>query len=515
VREAELQLERGAERMRERRFAEALECFRRAEALGEDGFDVRFGLGSALLDTHREADAIAELERAVALDARHAGALHNLGKARYGMGLVDEAVSSFRAALDVSDDVLHRLALATVIPGGPSATHADVLAARRAFAERDLPPPRFRFPAERTPGPLRVGYLSSFFASANWMKPVWGLVNAHDRDAVAVHLLSEATEAECTAAGYRPDPRDTLVPLRGLDDDAAAERIAAAELDVLVDLNGYSAPGRLAVVAAHPARTVTGWFNQYATSGIAAVDAVIGDPVVVRPDEEAHYTERVVRVPGTYLTFDVAYPVPPVEEAPARRNGHVTFGSFASQYKLTPQVVRAWAEILAGAPGTRLLVKNGAMRAEGNRALLLRSFASHGVDPARITLEPGAPHFEYLAAYARIDVALDPYPYNGGTTTSEALWQGVPVLCVDGDRWAARQGASLLRAAGLDELVARDEAGYVARAIELGAGFDDERATMRERLAASPMMDTAAFARAMERIYRALELSAANPSSTS
>jgi len=500
--EGEAQLRLGAELMGRRQFADALECFRRAQALGESGFQVRFGLGSALLDTDREGDAIVELERAAALEPRHAGALHNLGKARYGLGLVDEAVASFRAALAVSDDVLHRSALATVVPGSPAATHADVLASRRAFAERDLPAPRFRFPAERAPGPLRVGYLSSFFASPNWMKPVWGLVNEHDRDGFAVHLLSEATEADCAAAGYRPDPRDTFVALRGLDDGEASERIAAAELDLLVDLNGYSAPRRLAIVSARPARAVAAWFNHYATSGIAAVDFLIGDPVVVHADEESHYVERIERVPGTYLAFGVAYPVPPVEEAPARRNGYVTFGSFASQYKLTPQVVRAWAAILDGAPHARLLIKNRAMKADGNRAFLLGCFAAHGVDPARITLEPGAPHHDYLAAYSRVDVALDPYPYNGGTTTSEALWQGVPVLCVDGDRWAARQGASLLGAAGLEGFVARDEAGYVARGIELGRGFADERATMRERLAASTMMDTAAFARELERIYR-------------
>ena len=501
-REAKLQLERGAELMGGRRFAEALECFRRAHALGESGFEVRFGLGSALLDTDQEAEAIVELERAVALEPRHAGARHNLGKAKYGVGLVDEAVAGFRAALAMSDDVLHRRALATVIPGSPSATHADVLAARRAYAERDLPSPAFHFSGQRTPGLLRVGYLSSFFVSPNWMKPVWSLVNNHDRAAVAVHLLSEATEAECAAAGYRPDPRDTFVALRGLDNDAAAERIAAAELDLLVDLNGYSVPARLAIVAAHPARTVAGWFNHFATSGIAAYDFLIGDAVVVHAGDEVHYTETIERVPGTYLTFDVGYAVPPVEEAPARRNGYVTFGSFASQYKLTPEVVRAWAAILDGAPRARLLIKNRAMRAEGNRAFLLASFAAHGVDPARITLEGGAPHYDYLASYSRIDVALDPYPYNGGTTTSEALWQGVPVVCIDGDRWAARQGASLLRAAGLDEFIVRDEAAYVARAAELGGGFADERATMRGRLAASTMMDTTAFAREMESIYR-------------
>jgi predicted O-linked N-acetylglucosamine transferase (SPINDLY family) len=496
------QLKLGAELMGQRRFAEALEHFRRAQALGAHGFQVHFGLGSALLDTGQEAAAIVELEQAAALQPRHAGARHNLGKAQYETGLVDQAVASFRTALAVNDDFLHRSALATVIPGSPSAAHADVLAARRAFAEHDLPSPRFSFARQRNPGLIRVGYLSSFFKSANWMKPVWGLVNEHDRTGFAIHLLSDATEEECAAAGYRADPRDTFVAIRGHDNGAAADRIAAAELDLLVDLNGYSALRRLPVVAYRPARKIVGWFNHFATSGMTAYDCLIGDAVVVHPDEEAHYTEKITRVSGTYMTFDVAYAVPPVEQAPARRNGYVTFGCFASQYKLTPQVVKAWAAILHGATESKLVVKNRTMEEECNRVSLLQRFTDHGVDPNRIVLAPGAPHYDYLASYSGVDVALDPFPYNGGTTTSEALWQGVPVLCFDGDRWAARQAASLLRAAGLEEFVARDEADYIARGIELGRGFDDERMTMRDRLAASSMMDTATFAREMESIYR-------------
>ena len=123
------------------------------------------------------------------------------------------------------------------------------------------------------------------------MKPVWGLVNQHDRAGFAVHLLSDATEEECAAAGYRPDPRDTFVAIRGHDNEAAAERIAAAELDLLVDLNGYSALGRLPARRLRPARTVVGWFDHFATSGMTAYDCLIGDAVVVHPDEEAHYTE--------------------------------------------------------------------------------------------------------------------------------------------------------------------------------------------------------------------------------
>jgi predicted O-linked N-acetylglucosamine transferase (SPINDLY family) len=352
---------------------------------------------------------------------------------------------------------------------------------------------------------LRIGYISSFFHAPHWMKPVWALINRHDRDAFVVHLIADATPEECEASGYKSDARDKFLSIRGVDNDRAAAQIASLDLDLLIDLNSYSRPQRLDILAYRPARTVAAWFNQYATSGMPCYDYLIGDPVVIRPEEEPFYTEKIVRVSTTYLTYEVSYPVPPVSAAPAKTNGFVTFGCFASQYKLTPQVISAWCTILRGAPRARLLIKNGTMAVDSNRAALLARFTVNGIDPARIDFEPGAPHFDYLAAYGKVDIALDPFPYNGGTTTSEALWQGVPVLCFDGDRWASRQGASLLRAAGLDGFVARDEADYIGRAIAFGnIGVPNERETMRDRLAASKMMDTAGFTREMESIYRRL-----------
>ncbi len=489
----------------QKRFPEALRSFERALTMGDDSADAAFGTGCTLLELEREAAAIPYLERTAAILPNHYGVLHNLAKAQYAVGLVDEAAANFRAAEAARGGPLHRSSLAVVIPGAPSATHADVLAARQAYAENDLPRPFSPLPGERPSGPLRIGYLSSFFHAPHWMKPVWAIINRHDRDDFVVHLISDATLEECEASGYKNDARDKFVSIRGLDNHRAAVRTADLNLDLLIDLNSYSRPQRLEILAYRPARTVAAWFNQYATSGMRCYDYLIGDPVVIRPDEEAYYTEKIARVSTTYLTYEVTYPVPPVAEAPASANGFVTFGCFASQYKLTPQVISAWCAILNGAPRSKLLIKNGTMAVDSNRAALLSRFTANGIDPARIDFEPGAPHFDYLAAYDKIDIALDPYPYNGGTTTSEALWQGVPVLCFDGDRWASRQGASLLRAAGLDAFVARDEADYIARAIAFGNnGVPNERQTMRERLAASKMMDTAGFAREMESIYRRL-----------
>ena len=257
------------------------------------GFLVDFGLGSALLDTGQEAAAIVELERAAALQPRHAGVLQNLAKAQHRTGLVEQAVANFRAALARERRRSSiACALATVIPGDPAATHADVLAARRAFAENDLPSPRFRFSSKRRPGPLRVGYLSSFFESANWMKPVWGLVNEHDRTELRTSISSRSDGSGVRGRRIPAGSSRHFVSIKGLDNEQAAERIAAAELDLLVDLNGYSALGRLPVVAYRPARAVVAWFNHFATSGMTTYDCLVGDPVVVHADEEIHYTEK-------------------------------------------------------------------------------------------------------------------------------------------------------------------------------------------------------------------------------
>jgi predicted O-linked N-acetylglucosamine transferase (SPINDLY family) len=224
-------------------------------------------------------------------------------------------------------------------------------------------------------------------------------------------------------------------------------------------------------------------------------------------DERAFYRERVLRVRGSYLTFEVAYRVPDVAPAPCLSADRFTFGCLCPQYKVTPQVVGAWARILAACPRSRLFLKGGALDSPETRRFVRDLFATSGIPEDRLTLEGRSEHYDFLARYAGVDVALDTFPYNGGTTTMEALWQGVPVLTFTGDRWASRIGASLMRSAGLGELVASDVEGYVEQAIALAndaatpARLDALRRTMRDRLRASPVCDVRGFARAMERLY--------------
>ncbi len=292
------------------------------------------------------------------------------------------------------------------------------------------------------------------------------------------------------------------------DDETLARGLAAAGIDVLVDLNAYGVPKWLRLFVRRPAPLQLGWFNSFATSGLDCFDGIIGDDVVIPGAEEGFYTERVLRVRGTYLAFEVRHRVPEVAPSPCSSNGgRLTFGALASGYKLTDLTIGLWARVLRSAPTSRLLVRASMLEEPSCRDHLRARFAARGIGPERIDLEGGAAHLEFLRSYDRIDVALDTFPYNGGTTTTEALWQGVPVLTYAGDRWVARTSASLLRAAGLDEWVAGDEEDLVAKASALArdpatpARLATLRAGMRRRLAASAACYTAGLCRELEEIY--------------
>jgi predicted O-linked N-acetylglucosamine transferase (SPINDLY family) len=354
---------------------------------------------------------------------------------------------------------------------------------------------------------LRIGYVSAFFGARNWMKPVWGVINNHDRAAFELHLFSDGQDPSAES-GYRDHPADYVHAIEGVSNAELAGHVARAGIDILIDLNGYSFQQRLGLFARHPAPVTIGWFNIFATSGLAGLDYVIADAAVVPPEEERFYGERVLRVAGSYLAFSVLYPVPDVAPPPSRGGAGLVFGCLCSQYKITEAVVTAWARILCGAPHARMLVKNARLDDASNRRRLHQRFAAHGVAPDRVLLEGGAEHFAFLEAYARVDVALDSFPYNGGTTTTEALWQGVPVLTFNGDRWASRTSRSLLEAAGLGAWVMPTSDAYVEEAIALAQGVETPRrlaklrAGMRHSLQASPVCDSAGLCRQLERIFR-------------
>lgn len=469
------------------------------------------GLGAAQLRARAFGEAYQALANAVRLRADDGMSWNLLAEALFKLGDVEPAIEAYRrAATDAGLRAGAEENIAIMIPGSASAGNAGVLAARRAFGRRLGAEVR---PVDRPPRPpsagkLRIGYVSAFFDSANWMKPVYGVINRHDRERFEVHLVSlggDPTEQ----AGYRDYDLDVIWQVGSLDDERIAALLAAAGIDVLVDLNSYSAPRWLRLFLRRPAPVQIGWFNSFATYGFDCFDGIVGDEVVIPIEEEGYFAERVLRVPGTYLAFEVLYAVPDVAPPPCCRNaGTLTFGALTSSYKLNDTTLGVWARVLRSAPGARMLIRTSTLAESSNRTHLLARFAVLGIAPERLDIEGGAAHFDFLQSYDRIDVALDMFPYSGGTTTSEALWQGVPVLTYAGDRWVARTSESLLRAAGLDDWVAADQDDLVAKASALArdpgtpAALAALRAGMRARLAASAACNTARLCRALEQIYR-------------
>lgn len=491
---------------RARRYDAAIAAYRRAVAADPGLFEAWMGLGMAAATTGAHAAAIAALRRALGLRPGVAWLRVNLAKSLFALGYVGDAVRQNDIAIAEGPDEVRAMALrnqASIAPGDPGLDNAAIRAIRSRWAAAEARGVR-PLPARPQPGgKLRLAYYGAFFDRPNWMKMYMGVLNAHDRDRFELHLIVDGP-LPSAAAGYREQDADRIWEVTGLPNDALAGHIAAAGIDILVDLNGYSHQTRLPLLLHRAAPVQVAWNGMYGMTGFAGVDALIGDAMVVPPGEEAFLTETLFRVAHTYLPFWPFYPTPEVAPPPCLATGQVTFGSLASAYKITDVTIAAWAAILRASPGARLLLRNRALDEAGNRADLLARFAAVAIAPERLILEGGAGHDEFLRSYARIDIALDTFPYNGGTTTAEALWQGVPVLTRPSDRWAGRTSLSILAAAGLAEFCAEDLTGLASRLAADPQALAVRRASQRARLAASPACDPAALARALETIYRAL-----------
>ena len=457
----------------------------------------------------RTSEALARCEAAVAAAPNFAPAHNNLGGLLKDIGRIAEAIEHFRkaAALDPGFAAAESnavMALQYLEDPDP----AEVLAAHRRWAERHAGAPDDTGHAnDRDPGRrLHVGYVSPDFRAHSVAAFIEPVIAAHDRDRVEVFAYANLLKPdavtdriEAAADGFRP--------IREIGAEAAAAAIRADGIDVLVDLAGHTANHALGVFAHAPAPVQMTWLGYPGTTGLGTVgyrltDA-IADPPAAGADE---YTETLVRLPGCFLAYRPPEAAPDVADPAAERNGFVTFGSFNNLAKTNDAVVATWARILTAVEGARLVLKAPPLADEGIRNWIVERFAGHGLAPDRLELLGFADDpAEHLGRYGAIDVALDTFPYNGATTTCEALWMGVPVVTFPGDRHAARVGASLLSAAGLDELVATDRDDYVGRAVALAGDPGcrrDLRATLRGRLAQAPLTDAGRLARTLEDAYR-------------
>jgi predicted O-linked N-acetylglucosamine transferase (SPINDLY family) len=351
---------------------------------------------------------------------------------------------------------------------------------------------------------MKIGYVSGDFrrhSVANFLLPVF---RNHDRSAFEIYCYSnnprndDVTERLTAVA-------DHWRRITGLDDDAAAKMIAEDKIDILVDLSGHTDGNRLSLFTRRPAPTQVTWLGYPGSTGVEAIGFRLVDEVSdPAGDSDRHYCERLIRLDHGFLCYapiDGATAL--VARAPG--NGRIRFGSFNNPAKLSPATLDVWGKLLDTVDGAELVLKGRPFADPDVRRLLLRRFEDRGIAEQRVVLLDHIPSpAAHMAAYGEIDIGLDPFPYNGTTTTCEALWMGVPVITLLGDRHSGRVGASLLSQVGLEDLIASNEENYVRLAAELAADAPrraDLRATLRDRMAASPLCDEPGFTRRLEAAY--------------
>ncbi len=488
---------------------EAIACFRRALALGASFPAVHHNLGEALKGQRQPAEAAESYRRALALNPRFGPAWLGLGVVLAAQGLIPEAREAFHQARSLqSEDPTTQSAYLYFLNFDPETNRAELAAEHRRWGEtlvRGHPLHPFtnaRDPERR----LRVGYLSPDFRAHPVAAFVAPLLARHDRRQVEVFAYAEVAQPDAVTERLRGLVnrwRDTV----GLADERVAEMIRADGIDLLVDLAGYTLNHRLDVLARRAAPVQVSYLGYPCTTGLPTVDYRLVDAVTDPPDEAWHGTETLVRLEPVFCCYAPFSDAPPVQPTPALRNGFLTFGSLHKPEKLNDRVLDLWCRLLHAVPGSRLLLVREGLEGTTGQALLER-FARRGVAAPRVacrSLRPmGARH---LDAYAEIDVLLDPFPWGGHATACEALWMGVPVLTLRGDRHAGRMVASVLSCLGLNDWVSETPEEYVARAVQ-AAGEPEElarlREGLRERVRQSALCDAESFTRQLEAAYRGM-----------
>jgi protein O-GlcNAc transferase len=506
-----IRLNLGVAQLELRRFADAEINFRRAITLEPVRPEAHNILGNALFSQGRLAEAGVCFHEALRLRADYAPAHDNLGRLARAQGRIEDAVAHYRAALALQPK-----------PG----THSNLLLAlnyidgvspQEIFAEHQrwaalyaepltavaAKPPREPMEGRR----VRVGYVSPDFSNhavAYFFEPV---LNTHDRSTFEVFCYANVPAPDAVTERLRATAEHWR-DIAPLNDEQAAALIRNDHLDLLVDLSGHTARNRLLVFARRAAPVQITWIGYPNTTGLSAIDCRLTDAVSDPLGKtEALHTEELVRLPGPFSVYQPPADAPPMSPLPSLTSA-VTFGCFNNFAKVTPAMIALWSRLLTAIPEAGLVLKSRGLGDPETTTRIHGRFEQHGVNKDRIILdgrELSVP--AHLALYHQVDIALDTFPYNGTTTTCEALWMGVPVITLAGEMHVARVGASLLTHLGASEWIAADRDAYLEKALALALDktrLAQIRVDLRERMRASPLCDAVSFTRGLEATYREL-----------
>lgn len=486
---------------------------RRALEIDPDHVSSHNNLGVALRDLGQFDAAMASCRRALELDPDFVPALNNLGVALEDHWQLDEAVACLRQASQLDpDSAALRSSLLSLQLYLVEASAESLLAETRQFG--DLVARRVVVYTDwaNAPDPercLRIGFVSPDFRThpvGYFIESILGALRSSAAGRLEIFAYTSNSHIDEVTDRIRSLCHAWHSAV-GVADENLARQIRADGIDILIDLSGHTSGNRLSMFACKPAPVQVSWLGYMATTGLTAMDYLIADPWALPEAEEAHFTEKIWRLPETRLCFTAPNSDVQVSALPAIVNGYATFGCFQYQNKINDAVIALWARVLQAMPGSRLFLKTKQFGIADVRQRIADRFAANGIDAGRLIFEGSSPRGEYLASYHRVDIVLDPFPFPGGTTTAESLWMGVPVLTLAGERFHERQGVGLLMNAGLPDWIAADENDYVARAVSHAGDLPRLaalRKDLRNKVLDSPLFDAPRFAGHFEAALRGM-----------
>ena len=490
-------------------FDQAIPCFEQALTLNPNFAPAHVGLATAYRGQKHMDKAIASLQQALAVDPNFAQAHRYLGDIWKTTGNLDRALASLRRAiaLDPSDVSTHDNLLIVLLFDPTYDSHLLLAENQRWNRQHAQPLAPAIQPHSNNRDPdrrLRIGYVSGDYSEHVCAFFILPLLVHHNRREFDVICYAQVRKPDFITQQMRQHASDWRSIVGGADAHVAS-LVRDDRIDILIDLNLHTADNRLLVFAHKPAPIQVTWLGYPGTTGMDTIDYRLTDPYLDPPDgDQSCYSERTIRLPDTFWCYHPFTDEPIVGDLPCLQNNFVTFGCLNNPLKINDHVLTLWARVLKAVPNSRLVM----LTPEGNsRPPILDRLASEGIDPARIECLGRQLRPQYLQTYHRIDIALDTFPYNGHTTSLDSFWMGVPVITLVGKTIVGRAGLSQLSNLGLTELVAHTPDQFLQIAAHLANDrprLTELRATLRQRMETSPLMDAGRFARNIEAAYRTM-----------
>lgn len=486
----------------------ALSTIDRAIELAPDHPSLHLNRGEILQSLNQITESVASFLTALEQSPGNPRIYDRLGELNRARGLLSEAFFCYLESLrnDPRQPITHSHWLLTMLyDDGADASVLLQEARRWASMHASHEPVRVHAGAATSDRKkLRLGYLSAHFNDHPVGRSLLPVLRSHDPQAFDLFVYQTHMTLDSVTAALQAQATHWN-SVASLSDEELVAKIRLDEIDILIDLDGHTDSHRLNVFAMKPAATQLTWFGFPGTTGLSQIDYIVGDKITLPSDASDHYSEKPMRLAHSFICFEAPESVPQVSPLPFDRRKFLTFGSCNDLAKITPAVIRLWSEILRAIPDSRLILDTWALADQGVALQVLSAFDSNGVSKERLELRSSPKNQASYGTYSDIDIALDPFPFDGGITTAEALWMGVPVLCLRGQRFAGLRTTSLLHLLGLDAWIASSPTEYVQIA-ERAAEDKDELKTLRNRLRElmrqSPLCDVAGFTRNFETLLR-------------